>query len=109
MRISDWSSDVCSSDLAAFRSIATLSAPGTLERIRTPLLLALAGRERVVSNAAIATAARRLPDARLVRFGAAKPENLPARPTRDRVQEGKRVARRLDLGGRTYIKNKIKQ
>src|SRR3546814_351860 len=64
---------------AAFRSLATLSAPGTLERIRTPLLLALAGRERVVSNAAIETAARRLPDARLVRFEDAKHEILRER------------------------------
>lgn len=61
---------------AAMRSIALLMARGTLERIRTPLLLALAGRERVVSNAAIEAAARRLPNARLVRLDEARHEIL---------------------------------
>jgi len=64
---------------AAFRSIALLGVPGVLERIRTPLLLALAGRERVVSNAAIEAAARRLPAARLARFEDARHEILRER------------------------------
>lgn len=64
---------------AAFRSIALLAAPGSLEQIRMPVLLALAGREAVVSNRAIEAAARRLPDARLVRFADAKHEILRER------------------------------
>lgn len=70
---------------AAFRSIAMLAAPGVLERIRTPLLLALAGRDRVVSNAAIEAAARRLPAARLVRLDDAKHEILREREPIRRV------------------------
>lgn len=65
---------------AAFRSIALLMAPGTLEAIRTPVLLALAGQETIVSNAAIESAAARLPAARLVRFPDAKHEILREAP-----------------------------
>lgn len=64
---------------AAFRSIDAVMAPGTLESVETPLLLALAGKERVVSNAAIEAAAARLPNARLVRFPEAKHEILRER------------------------------
>lgn len=51
---------------AAFRSIDTLMAPGVLEAITTPVLLLSAGLEKLVSPAAIAAAAARLPHARLV-------------------------------------------
>ena len=64
---------------AAFRSIAVLAAPGMLDRVKTPLLLALAGRESVVSNAAIEAAAARLSAARLVRFEDAKHEIMRER------------------------------
>ncbi|MEQ9334711.1 alpha/beta hydrolase [Thalassobaculum sp.] len=64
---------------AAFRSIAIAMAPGALEAVRTPALLALAGQETIVSNAAIEAAAARLPDARLVRFPDAKHEILRER------------------------------
>lgn len=61
---------------AAFRSIAMVMAPGALESVRTPLLLALAGQEVIVSNRAIESAAGRLPNARLVRFPDARHEIL---------------------------------
>lgn len=61
---------------AAFRSIAVVMAPGALEAVRTPLLLALAGQEAIVSNLAIEAAAARLPAARLVRFPEARHEIL---------------------------------
>lgn len=64
---------------AAFRSIDRLTAPGVLEAIQVPLLLALAEEEEIVSNAAIEAAAVRLPRARLVRLAGAKHEILRER------------------------------
>lgn len=64
---------------AAFRSIDVALAPGALEAVRTPMLLALAGQEAIVSNRAIEVAAARLPDARLVRFPDARHEILRER------------------------------
>ena len=54
-------------------------APGVLERVATPLLIALAGRETIVSNRAIEAAAARLPNGRLARFQEAKHEILRER------------------------------
>lgn len=51
---------------AAYASIARLRATGVLERVRTPLLLLGAGRDRLVRADAIRAAARRLPDVELV-------------------------------------------
>jgi lysophospholipase len=64
---------------AAFRSIDAVMAPGALEVVRTPLLVALAGQESIVENAAIECAVARLPDARLVRFPDARHEILRER------------------------------
>ncbi|HMR30320.1 MAG TPA: alpha/beta hydrolase [Geminicoccaceae bacterium] len=71
---------------ASLRSIAITRRPGYLESIETPILLCLATEERVVSNAAIAMFARRLPNARLERFAGARHELLIERDAiRDRV------------------------
>ena len=51
---------------AAYRSISGLEEEGVLERVRTPLLLLGAERDRLVRGDAIRAAARRLPDAELV-------------------------------------------
>ena len=51
-------------------------APAVLERARTPLLLAVAGQDTIVSNAAIEAAALRLPDAQILRLADAKHEIL---------------------------------
>ncbi len=64
---------------AAFRSIDAVMAPGALEAVHTPLLLALAGQEAIVENRAIERAAARLPDARLARFPEARHEILRER------------------------------
>lgn len=64
---------------AAFRSNGAVMAPGVLEAVRTPLLLALAGQEVIVSNRAIEQAASRLANARLVRFPEARHEILRER------------------------------
>lgn len=61
---------------AAFRSIGSVMAAGGLETVRIPLLLALAGRDTIVSNPAIEVAAKRLPNARVVRLDDAKHEIL---------------------------------
>ncbi|MET0270802.1 MAG: alpha/beta hydrolase [Sphingomonas sp.] len=60
---------------AACRSIATLRA-SPLETVTVPILFLTAARERLVSNRAIADAARRLPAARLLRFEQAAHELL---------------------------------
>lgn len=61
---------------ATLRSMALTRAPGYLERIATPLLLCMAGADRVVSNPSIELFARRLPRATLCRFGEARHELL---------------------------------
>jgi lysophospholipase len=52
--------------VAAFASIAKLDRPGEMERVKTPMLILGAERDRLVSSAAIRKAAERLPDARLL-------------------------------------------
>src|SRR3546814_19444509 len=86
MRISDWSSDVCSSDLAEEGEAAPARA-GILDRARRGDLAHMAARQGH---------ARR--DARAAR----------RRLGRDRksVVEGKSVSVRVDLGGRRSIKKK---
>ncbi len=54
----------------AYRSTLALEAAGRLERVTTPLLLLAAEQDRLVDVAAITRAARRLPNAKLRRWGA---------------------------------------
>ena len=61
---------------AALRSIALTRRPGYLEAIRTPILVLLAGADRIVSNRAQALTARRLPNGRLIVFPGARHELL---------------------------------
>src|SRR3546814_17013770 len=96
MRISDWSSDVCSSDLRAGRGgracpgASTASPPTARPASRR----ARSGRTRSAACASSARAARR-------RRGRA------SRSTdRKSVGEGKSVAVRVSLGGRRNIQNK---
>ncbi|WP_253201468.1 alpha/beta fold hydrolase [Sphingomonas quercus] len=51
---------------AAYDSIARLRRPGLLEGITTPVLMISSATDRLVSNAAMARAAKRIPGARLV-------------------------------------------
>lgn len=53
----------------AFASMRGLFRPGVLERIETPVLLIGVSEDKLVSYAAIAQAARRLPHGELLRFG----------------------------------------
>src|SRR3546814_17395064 len=96
MRISDWSSDVCSSDLsrhrrlrAEIRPVSSLPANSRLpDRSRTDA----SGTQNVASarphRPRTRTACRR------------------AVPDRKSVVSGKRVSVRVDLGGRRFIKKK---
>jgi lysophospholipase len=71
---------------AALASNAVLDRRGALERVRVPILLLEAGRDRLVSGAAIARAAARLPDARLVTLAESAHEVLrESDPVRDRA------------------------
>lgn len=53
----------------AFASMRGLERPGVLERIRTPVLLLAAERDRLVGLGGILRAAARLPQGELIRFG----------------------------------------
>ncbi|MFA7604491.1 MAG: alpha/beta hydrolase, partial [Novosphingobium sp.] len=55
---------------AAFASIGLLDRPGILEGVETPVLILGTTADRLVEFGAIARAARRLPHAELLRFGA---------------------------------------
>ena len=71
---------------AALASNAALDRPGTLEQVRVPILLLAAANDRLVSGAAIARAAARLPDARLETFPEGAHELLrEVDPIRDRA------------------------
>lgn len=66
---------------AAYRSIRLLASPGYGETIATPTLFVLAGREKVVDNAATRRFARRLPAAEVVEIDKAMHEILRERDT----------------------------
>src|SRR3546814_12736106 len=103
MRISDWSSDVCSSDLLAYGPPLR-----TRDTLPTDVPAALAT-SRIVGRRVIQLAFSTI---------TADRPSLDARPAmecpwgqasdRKRVVEGKSVSVRVDLGGRRIIKKKIK-
>src|SRR3546814_11493070 len=110
MRISDWSSDVCSSDLVAITLRIVL-----IENLRRLADQITAGRRARADTNALAN--------RLLVSGCARPAletDLSARPSgplselfaaqlenaRKSAVEGKSVTVRVDLGGRRYNQNK---
>src|SRR3546814_15857337 len=90
MRISDWSSDVCSSDLLARRSIRTRCrlVHATLQGLPRPSHL----RRRISSASAERHGSRRRQDGRS-----------------EERRVGKSVSVRVDLGGRRILKKKKKK
>src|SRR3546814_18514472 len=100
MRISDWSSDVCSSDLAADENA---------QRQRNVDEAQWAGAQVEPMQANEAAADPQQPgNRRLDARRRVARRLLPHRPAHERksVGEGKRVAVRVDLGGRRIIKKK---
>src|SRR3546814_11542952 len=102
MRISDWSSDVCSSDLAAGPRAATAGAPGArhdrLARWVDPAELSDAADEHETRRPRDAGGARADGTARSRRPLASR------RSDRQSVVSGKSVSVRVDLGCRRIIK-----
>src|SRR3546814_17812979 len=109
MRIRDWSSDVCSSDLAARIWPAPVSKSSNLSPDRSSVALRLSEIVRIamrtglngrLSSIGMAEAARvGQPDA-ILAVGKARPFALD----RKSVVWGKSVSVRVDLGGRRIIK-----
>src|SRR3546814_20345873 len=108
MRISDWSSDVCSSDLVTF------TGTGIWDISRTWIALLLTGNctdiesifHRSVTNSEgfdLATVVGTGTGMNVAEFA----EKI-GKPDRKSVVEGKSVSVRVDLGGRRIIKKKIK-
>src|SRR3546814_14282514 len=104
MRISDWSSDVCSSDLAADAAYMKLNI-GTYNGVRyTRITLDLA-------NPRVYAMLHKILRAEIgdkIRLFSIPKDHGPGPVDVDRksVVEGKRVSVRVDLGGRRIIKKK---
>ena len=73
----------------AYASMRRLAAPGVLERVAVPVLILATTEDRLVSYRAIAAAAARLPDARLVTFGSEAAHEIlrEVDPVRNRALE----------------------
>src|SRR3546814_17305473 len=113
MRISDWSSDGCSSDLASRRFVQHSAKQGEGDSMRIWLLAALALSAWVPAPLAAeapsaATTAANAAAAAALPFGDTDHFTLARRGLVDRknVLEGKRVYVRVDLGGRRIINKK---
>src|SRR3546814_17234318 len=106
MRISDWSSDVCSSDLAAMgRAVAESKRADELRRKAASVGTAGISSEDPEAGEKIADTVVRL-EAKQARMKAA---NAAIRKDRKSVVEGKSVSVRVDLGGSRSIKTKKKE
>src|SRR3546814_16443857 len=90
MRISDWSSDVCSSDLHGRWCPGSLKPRGRFRPGRTP-------------RTPTATGAGGAPPSRNLR---SRERHRGGSEDRKSVEEGKSVSIRVDLGGRRILKNK---
>src|SRR3546814_17360300 len=99
MRISDWSSDVCSSDLSPIFAISSNSPSAILaEALSASIRTARRGERVSVGMSSL-------------RAGEAVLQGTTASLTRDRksVVSGKSVSVRVDLGGGRLITQKIKK
>src|SRR3546814_15465068 len=106
MRISDWSSDVCSSDLWPGEQEPSRSLAATPER-RTRICLPSSpnSEQRNVSPSVMEATVQANAPACFSSVLSAE----AAEQDRKSVVQGKRVSVRVDLGGRRYIKQKQKQ
>src|SRR3546814_14694430 len=116
MRISDWSSDVCSSDLAFRHDNARLGIDQFRQRVKIVLVIDEVVRaiERVLdgSNGVHAASARRArPSSEATIVSTSRIRATRPSPNIDRksVGEGKSVSVRVDIGGSRIIKKKKKK
>src|SRR3546814_11372187 len=95
MRISDWSSDVCSSDLATGRA-------------RSRQLFGASLASNPITQSRLAEMVAEVDASALLIYRAAWTHDVARRQNRDRksVVSGKSVSVRVDLGGRLIIKKK---
>src|SRR3546814_11185776 len=99
MRMSDWSSDVCSSDLTASSQIAGAESDQLRERTaRTEIVPLAALADEAVSSEAVHLRSLLTPNLA-----------CPVCGDRKSVVKGKSGSVRVDLGGRRIIKTKIKE
>src|SRR3546814_18617986 len=103
MRISDWSSDVCSSDLASVRRFVRFQDDGSVRDIaevgRGSLGLSAAGTDAVGDDPGMAASWQ-------IDISACNPLIEIISRDRKSVVEGKSVSVRVDIGGRRIIKKK---
>src|SRR3546814_18767016 len=99
MRISDWSSDVCSSDLRSGRDSLARFSTSCPDAVDSDTSYRFESHEAVVAMLRWPQdTSRRLPE------GADR--RRPPSPDRKSVVSGKSVSVRVDLGGRRVIKKK---
>src|SRR3546814_19608319 len=103
MRISDWSSDVCSSDLQAMGALHAVYAAERARHADRAALVAADGHLDLAGTDQRA-AARRRAAGRLAHL----PRIMHRTGDRKIVVEGKIVSVRVDLGGRRILKKKHK-
>src|SRR3546814_11966849 len=103
MRISDWSSDVCSSDLLGIGQQALAVEGHLVRRPQEAQLLRLEGRLRHLGQADGLEGRRHRWHRPL---GTARIARIAAQQDRKSVVSGKSVSVRVDLGGRRIIKKK---
>src|SRR3546814_14774304 len=109
MRISDWSSDVCSSDLAvANESRQAKAMSGTVRALVANMVTGVSkGFERKLNLVGVGFRAQVQGDALKLQLGFSH-DIVHSMPAGDRksVVSGKSVSVRVDLGGRRIIKKK---
>src|SRR3546814_11347665 len=106
MRISDWSSDVCSSDLRSdWWVIVAISLFGMVG-FTAAMLFGMRLTTGVIGSTIMSATPAVTAGAAVVFFGAAM--NWRTAGDRKSVVSGKSVSVRVDLGGRRFIKKKRK-
>src|SRR3546814_18250101 len=103
MRISDWSSDACSSDLAVARIRGEARPAAVIKRGAGGRDGAIRIGVRGVDDGGDFAARRRIVDRERLAVAGLHPLAVEDRKS---VGEGKSVSVRVDLGGRRLIKNK---
>src|SRR3546814_15272381 len=112
MRISDWSSDVCSSDLNKLVQPGAVSVDGTpidLRKVNTPSYVQAGREDHIAPPESVWKVTEHFAGPlRFVLAGSGHIAGVVNPPAADRksVVSGKSVSVRVDLGGRRIIKKK---